>query len=122
MILYQVRVRGELQVGGLSGGESHHTIRSFCVFASHEEAEAYIPKFIEMCTQPLGSRDFYYLSRERLSVEIAELELVEEALCTGDDDECCSCCGSGLNVVQPCPTCGKLICDDCGDVHICDPE
>ena len=40
-----------------------------------------------------------------------------------DDDEYCSCCGSGLNTVSPCPTCGEPICDDCSDsIHICDPN
>ena len=40
-----------------------------------------------------------------------------------EDGECCSCCGSGLNTVFPCPTCGEMICNDCSDgVHICDPD
>lgn len=41
----------------------------------------------------------------------------------GADEGCCSCCGSGLNTVQPCPACGELLCQDCADgVHICDPD
>lgn len=48
-------------------------------------------------------------------------ELMEQvAEATDWDDEHCSCCGSGLDTVSPCPHCGDLICQDCADgVHFC---
>ena len=38
-----------------------------------------------------------------------------------EENERCTCCGSSLNVVFPCPECGELVCQDCADeVHICE--
>jgi len=36
--------------------------------------------------------------------------------------EICSGCGSGLNTVEKCRYCGELLCQDCEEIHTCDPE
>lgn len=41
------------------------------------------------------------------------------------EDEYCYCCGRGSVVVQPCPQCGELLCQDCAPPfggHVCEPD
>jgi hypothetical protein len=47
---------------------------------------------------------------------------IEGALHEPLSPACCYSCGSDINTLTPCPCCGVLLCQDCDDIHVCDPD
>lgn len=72
-ILYQLVANGDK--GAIDG---FGKIYSKKVFESKNKALEYIPEFIKIATTPINEYDMSYLNKERIGIDIVNLELIKD--------------------------------------------